>query len=57
MDSVSDVHVGPLPADSPYMKPFRLHFKQNGMEKNWGEKEVEKKLNRFYVENSNYATL
>ncbi|CRK94971.1 CLUMA_CG008459, isoform A [Clunio marinus] len=35
MDKVSNVRVGPLPNDSPYMKPFRLYFKQNGKEKNW----------------------
>lgn len=27
--------VGPLPADSPYVKPFRLYYVQNGVEKNW----------------------
>lgn len=37
MDKISNVRVGPLPADSPYMKPFRLLFNQNGTEKNWGE--------------------
>ena len=37
MDNISNVRVGPLPNDSPYMKPFRLHFNQNGREKNWGK--------------------
>lgn len=37
MDTVSNVTVGPLPSDSPYMKPFRFFFTQNGKEKNWGE--------------------
>ncbi|XP_070502833.1 uridine diphosphate glucose pyrophosphatase NUDT14-like [Chironomus tepperi] len=35
MDSVENIRVGPLPADSPYMKPFRLYYIQNGKEKNW----------------------
>lgn len=37
MDSVDNVRVGPLPSDSPYMKPFRLYYVQNGKEKNWGK--------------------
>lgn len=37
MDKISNVRLGPLPADSPYMKPFRMYFNHNGMEKNWGE--------------------
>lgn len=37
MDNISNVRVGALPADSPYLKPFRLHFNQNGREKNWGK--------------------
>lgn len=35
MEDVTDIRLGPLPADSPYVKPFRMYFKQNGMEKNW----------------------
>lgn len=35
MEDVSDVRFGPLPADSPYVKPLRMYFKQNGKEKNW----------------------
>lgn len=37
MENVSDVSIGPLPADSPYMKPFRLYYKQCNKEKNWGK--------------------
>jgi len=36
MDSVESIRLGPLPPDSPYMKPFRLYYVQNGKEKNWG---------------------
>jgi hypothetical protein len=39
MDNISNVRLGPLPNDSPYMKPFRLYFEQNGRVKNWGELE------------------
>jgi len=35
MEDVTDIRLGPLPADSPYVKPFRMYFKQNGVEKNW----------------------
>lgn len=35
MDDISDVYYGPLPADSPYVKPFRFHFTQNGKKKSW----------------------
>lgn len=35
MDNISRIWYGPLPADSPYVKPFRLHYVQNGQEKNW----------------------
>lgn len=35
MESITDIHFGPLPADSPYVKPFRLYYTQNGAEKNW----------------------
>jgi len=35
MDKITNVRLGPLPTDSPYMKPFRLYFNQNGREKNW----------------------
>jgi UDP-sugar diphosphatase len=38
MDNVTEVRVGKLPDDSPYMKPFRLFYKQGGnKEKNWGK--------------------
>lgn len=40
MDNVSDVRLGPLPADSPYMKPFRLYYTQCGKEKNWGKRKI-----------------
>lgn len=35
MDSVTDIRFGPLPPESPYVKPFRMYYTQNGMEKNW----------------------
>ncbi|XP_052850852.1 uridine diphosphate glucose pyrophosphatase NUDT14 [Drosophila gunungcola] len=35
MENVSKIWLGPLPADSPYVKPFRLYYVQNGVEKNW----------------------
>lgn len=35
MENVTDIRCGQLPADSPYVKPFRMYFKQNGVEKNW----------------------
>lgn len=35
MENITDVRLGPLPPDSPYVKPFRMYFKQNGVEKNW----------------------
>uniref|UniRef100_A0A336MRY2 Uridine diphosphate glucose pyrophosphatase NUDT14 n=1 Tax=Culicoides sonorensis TaxID=179676 RepID=A0A336MRY2_CULSO len=35
MEDVKDIKYGPLPADSPYVKPFRLYYTQNGVEKNW----------------------
>lgn len=35
MENVSKVWLGPLPADSPYVKPFRMYYVQNGKEKNW----------------------
>ncbi|XP_065072982.1 uridine diphosphate glucose pyrophosphatase NUDT14-like [Ochlerotatus camptorhynchus] len=35
MDDISNVYYGPLPADSPYVKPFRFHFTQNGKQKSW----------------------
>lgn len=39
MQDLQDVYISPLP-DSPYVKPFRLNFKQNGMSKNWDLLEV-----------------
>ncbi|XP_058812992.1 uridine diphosphate glucose pyrophosphatase NUDT14-like [Topomyia yanbarensis] len=35
MDDISDIHFGPLPPDSPYVKPFRFHYTQNGKAKSW----------------------
>lgn len=35
MESISNIHFGPLPADSPYVKPFRMYYRQNGVDKNW----------------------
>lgn len=35
MENIKDIHFGPLPADSPYVKPFRMYYTQNEMEKNW----------------------
>lgn len=43
MDNVSDIRLGKLPDDSPYMKPFRLYYTQCGKEKNWGR--IKKVLN------------
>lgn len=33
MENLTDVWYGPLPHDSPYVRPFRLHYVQNGVEK------------------------
>lgn len=35
MEDIKDVWLGPMPADSIYLKPFRLHYTQNGSEKTW----------------------
>lgn len=35
MENISKIWYGPLPADSPYVKPFRLYYIQNEQEKNW----------------------
>lgn len=39
MEDVSDVYLTPLP-DSPYVRPFRMHYTQNGRCKNWDLLEV-----------------
>ncbi|KOB64254.1 UDP-glucose pyrophosphatase, partial [Operophtera brumata] len=39
MEDVKDVFISPLP-DSPYVKPFRLNYTQNGKRKNWDLLEV-----------------
>ncbi|KAH8420888.1 hypothetical protein KR222_008306 [Zaprionus bogoriensis] len=35
MENITKVWLGPLPADSPYVKPSRMYYVQNGVEKNW----------------------
>lgn len=35
MEHLSDVRYGPLPEDSPYVKPLRVYFNQNGKERIW----------------------
>lgn len=35
MEKISEIRFGPLPSDSPYVKPFRMYYVQNGKEKNW----------------------
>lgn len=35
MDKVTEFHCTTLPADSPYVKPFRMYYTQNGVEKSW----------------------
>lgn len=35
MEDITNIRMGPLPEDSPYVKPYRMYFTQNGMEKNW----------------------
>lgn len=35
MDQVTAIRYEPLPPDSPYVKPFRMYYVQNGKEKNW----------------------
>uniref|UniRef100_T1GNN4 Uncharacterized protein n=1 Tax=Megaselia scalaris TaxID=36166 RepID=T1GNN4_MEGSC len=35
MEKISKIWLGKLPPDSPYVKPFRLFYVQNGVEKNW----------------------
>lgn len=35
MENITEIRYGPLPADSPYVKPFRMHYVQNGCEKSW----------------------
>ncbi|CAG9789144.1 unnamed protein product [Diatraea saccharalis] len=39
MEDIEKVHVIPLP-DSPYVKPFRLNYTQNGKQKSWDLLEV-----------------
>lgn len=35
MDKITGFHIADLPADSPYVKPFRMYYIQNGKEKSW----------------------
>lgn len=35
MENIKNINFGPLPADSPYVKPFRMYYTQNEQEKNW----------------------
>lgn len=35
MENISNIKYGKLPEESPYVKPFRLYYTQNGKEKNW----------------------
>lgn len=35
MEDITNIHYGALPADSPYVKPFRFYYTQNGKQKNW----------------------
>lgn len=35
MDKLTGFRYTTLPADSPYVKPFRMYYTQNGMEKSW----------------------
>lgn len=39
MEDLKDVYISPLP-DSPYVKPFRFNYTQNGKEKTWDLLEV-----------------
>lgn len=35
MEKVTDFKYTDLPEDSPYVKPFRMYYVQNGKEKSW----------------------
>lgn len=35
MEKITDFHYTVLPEDSPYVKPFRMHYVQNGKKKSW----------------------
>lgn len=39
MEDLKDVFISPLP-DSPYVKPFRFNYTQNGTQKTWDLLEV-----------------
>jgi len=35
MENITEIRYAPLPADSPYVRPFRMHYVQNGKPKSW----------------------
>lgn len=35
MENITKIRYTSLPPDSPYVKPFRMFYVQNGTEKNW----------------------
>lgn len=35
MENITKIRYSSLPADSPYVKPSRMYYVQNGKEKNW----------------------
>lgn len=35
MEKITNFYYTPLPEDSPYVKPFRMYYVQNGKEKSW----------------------
>lgn len=35
MEKITGFRFTSLPADSPYVKPFRMYYTQNGVEKSW----------------------
>lgn len=35
MENVTDIYTGPCSPESPYIKPFTIHYQQNGIKKSW----------------------
>lgn len=35
MENITEIRYAPLPEDSPYVRPFRMHYVQNGKWKSW----------------------
>lgn len=35
MENISEIRYTSLPEDSPYVKPFRMYYVQDGKEKSW----------------------